>query len=182
LHANPSLCVGSIEPAPSERDRCSSIASGVLVDNPEHLLSDSQNLAMPRGGSKPGERRGGRQKGSLNKLSIGRVKAQLAVNAPEFDPYDQLEIIAKTFLEQAHAEKQRDRPCLTRLLVSAFRTWLTPPHERFTKLQTRKHGSRYRGRRTSVHDAARAANPANASGPARVPSAAVSAPSQPVEP
>ena len=39
--------------------------------------------------------------------------------------------------------------CLTRLLVSAFRTRLTPPHERFTKLQTRKHGSRYRGRRTS---------------------------------
>jgi len=44
---------------------------------------------MPRGGSKPGERRGGRQKGSLNKLSIGRMKAQLAVRAPEFDPYDQ---------------------------------------------------------------------------------------------
>jgi hypothetical protein len=37
---------------------------------------------MPRGGSKPGERRGGRQKGSLNKLSIGRMKAQLAVSAP----------------------------------------------------------------------------------------------------
>src|SRR5258707_13242254 len=65
---------------------------------------------MPRGGSKPGERRGGRQKGSLNNLSIGRMKAQLAVSAPEFDPYDQLEIIAKTFLEQAHAEQQRDRP------------------------------------------------------------------------
>jgi hypothetical protein len=31
----------------------------------------SQNLAMPRGGSKPGERRGGRRKGSLKKLSIG---------------------------------------------------------------------------------------------------------------
>src|SRR5260370_28141082 len=31
----------------------------------------------------------------------------------------------------------------------AFRTWLTPPPGRFTKLQTRKHGSRYRGRPTS---------------------------------
>jgi len=38
------------------------------------------------------------------------MKARLAVSAPEFDPYDQLEIIAKTFLEQAEAEKQRDRP------------------------------------------------------------------------
>jgi hypothetical protein len=74
------------------------------------FLSDGQKLAMPRGGSKPGERRGSRQKGTPNKLSVGRMKAQLAVSAPEFDPYDQLETIAKTFLEQAHAEKQRDRP------------------------------------------------------------------------
>jgi hypothetical protein len=65
---------------------------------------------MPRGGSKPGERRGGRQKGSLNKLSIGRMKAQLAGSAPEFDPYDQLEIIAKTFLERARVEQHRDKP------------------------------------------------------------------------
>jgi hypothetical protein len=65
---------------------------------------------MPRGGSNPGERRGGRQKGSLNKLSIGRVKAQWAASAPEFDPYDQLEIVAKIFLERARAEQHRDRP------------------------------------------------------------------------
>jgi hypothetical protein len=65
---------------------------------------------MPRGGSNPGERRGGRQKGSLNKMSIGRMKTQFAVKAPEFDPYDQLEIIAKTFLERAHSEQHRDRP------------------------------------------------------------------------
>ena len=38
------------------------------------------------------------------------MKARLAVSAPEFDPYNQLEIIAKAFLEQAHAERQRDRP------------------------------------------------------------------------
>jgi len=74
---------------------------------------------MPRGGSKPGERRGGRQKGTPNKLSIGRMKAQLAVSAPEFDPYDQLEIIAKTFLEQAHAEQRRDRPNM-RLVYDLF--------------------------------------------------------------
>jgi hypothetical protein len=69
---------------------------------------------MPRGGSKPGERRGGRQKGTP-----GRVKAQLAVSAPEFDPYDQLEIIAKTFLEQAHAEQRLDRPNM-RLVYDLF--------------------------------------------------------------
>jgi hypothetical protein len=62
---------------------------------------------MPRG-SKPGERRGGRQKGSLNKRSIGRMKAQLAPS--DFDPYDQLEIIAKTFLERARTEQHRDKP------------------------------------------------------------------------
>jgi hypothetical protein len=65
---------------------------------------------MPRRGSKPGERRGGRQKGTPNKLLIGRMRAQLAVSVPEFDPYDQLEIIAKTFLERAHAEQHRDKP------------------------------------------------------------------------
>jgi hypothetical protein len=76
---------------------------------PNFSLSNSKKNAMPRG-SKPGERRGGRQKGRLNKLSIGRMKAQLAVSPPEFDPYDQLEIITKTFLEQADAEKRRDKP------------------------------------------------------------------------
>jgi hypothetical protein len=46
------------------------------VNNVE--LSDSRNLAMSGGGSKPGERRGGRQKGTPNKLSIGRMKARSA--------------------------------------------------------------------------------------------------------
>jgi hypothetical protein len=34
----------------------------------------------------------------------------LSASTPEFDPYDQLEIIAKTFLRQAAAEQRRDRP------------------------------------------------------------------------
>src|SRR5262249_51565786 len=84
----------------SERTRCSSVASGVLVDTLNVLLLDSQKLAMPRGGSKPGERRGGRQKGSLNKLSIGRMKAQVALSAREFDPYDQLEISPRPSLNR----------------------------------------------------------------------------------
>ncbi len=45
-----------------------------------------------------------------NKLSIGRMKAQMAAGVPEFDPYDQLENIAKTFLERARAEQRRDKP------------------------------------------------------------------------
>jgi hypothetical protein len=64
---------------------------------------------MPRGGSNPGERRGGRQKGSLNKLSIGRMKAQLAVSAPEFDPYDHGNH-RQDLLERARAERRRDKP------------------------------------------------------------------------
>jgi hypothetical protein len=64
---------------------------------------------MPRGGSKPGERRGGRQKGSLNKLSIGRVKADITTATPEFDSLDQLRLIAKHFLDQATAEGKEER-------------------------------------------------------------------------
>src|SRR5260370_25014792 len=37
-----SLCVGSVEPASSERAHCSSIASGVLVDNAELFLTLGQ--------------------------------------------------------------------------------------------------------------------------------------------
>ena len=60
------------------------------------LANNVINLFITRGyalvcrtlrGSRPGERRGGRQKGRLNKLSIGRMKAQLAVSVPEFEPY-----------------------------------------------------------------------------------------------
>jgi hypothetical protein len=108
--ADPSLCRGSIEPAPLNELVAAASRPAYWSIPLNFLLSDSQNLAMPRGGSKPGERRGGRQKGSLNKLSIGRMKAQLRVSAPEFDPYDQLEIIGKTFLDRAGAEQQRDKP------------------------------------------------------------------------
>src|SRR5215831_3734455 len=64
---------------------------------------------MPRGGSKPGERRGGREKGTPNKLSIGRVKAAVATATPEFDSLDQLRLIAKHFLDQASAEGKKEK-------------------------------------------------------------------------
>jgi hypothetical protein len=38
------------------------------------------------------------------------MKAQLAASAADFDLYDQLEIIAKTFLERARAEQVREKP------------------------------------------------------------------------
>jgi hypothetical protein len=64
---------------------------------------------MPRGGSNPGERRGSRQKGSLNKLSIGRVKATIATTTPEFDSLAQLRLIAWHFLDQATAEGKKEK-------------------------------------------------------------------------
>jgi hypothetical protein len=63
---------------------------------------------MPRGGSNPGERQGGRQKGAPNKLSIGRMKAAVATATPEFDSLDQLRLIAKHFLDQATTEGKKE--------------------------------------------------------------------------
>ena len=60
-------------------------------------------------GAAPGERRGGRKKGTPNKLSIGRVKAAVATAAPEFDSLDQLRLIAKHFLDQATAEGKKKK-------------------------------------------------------------------------
>ena len=70
---------------------------------------------MPRGGSKPGERRGGRQKGTPNKLSIGRLKAAVATAAPEFDSLDRLRLIAKHFLDQATAEGKKKNSNIRRI-------------------------------------------------------------------
>ena len=40
---------------------------------------------MPRGGSKPGERRGGRQKGTPNKRSLPAIRAAIQKIEPELD-------------------------------------------------------------------------------------------------
>jgi hypothetical protein len=40
---------------------------------------------MPRGGSKPGERRGGRAKGTPNKRSLPAIKAAIQVRNPNLD-------------------------------------------------------------------------------------------------
>jgi hypothetical protein len=64
-----------------------------------------QSASMPRGGSKPGERRGGRARGTPNKLSIGRAKAAVAAAAPGLDALDHMRIIAQYFLDQAAAAK-----------------------------------------------------------------------------
>jgi hypothetical protein len=66
-------------------------------------------------GAAPGERRDGRQKGTPNKLSIGRVKATVATAAPEFDSLDQLRLIAKHFLDQATAEGKKKNANIRRI-------------------------------------------------------------------
>jgi len=66
-------------------------------------------------GAAPGERRGGRQKGTPNKLSIGRVKAAIATATPEFDSLDQLRLIAKHFLDQATAEGKKKNSNIRRI-------------------------------------------------------------------
>jgi hypothetical protein len=64
-----------------------------------------------RGGSKPGERRGGRPKGGLNKRTIERQKAfaeaRAATKADGFDSVDQMRVVAKYFMEQAAVEQKR---------------------------------------------------------------------------
>jgi hypothetical protein len=71
---------------------------------------------MPRGGSKPGERRSnGRPKGSLNKLSIGRMKAQLAAREPEFDPYDKLQALAEELSNDVKQERSSPKPNQARI-------------------------------------------------------------------
>jgi hypothetical protein len=61
-------------------------------------------------GAKPGhEKRGGRAKGTKNKLTIGRAKEEFDKKhgKEKFDPYDKLEIIAKQFLAAAANEYER---------------------------------------------------------------------------
>lgn len=75
---------------------------------------------MPRGGSKPGERRGGRQKGGLNKRTVGMQQAIKEANAMtdaaadrqnlSFDSLDQLRAISRTLISMAASEQRRERP------------------------------------------------------------------------
>ena len=70
---------------------------------------------MPAG-AKPGERRGGRRKGSPNKRTIGEVAARRAqiqeaiVKSEHFDSLDQMRAIAKLFIGMAASEQRRDKP------------------------------------------------------------------------
>jgi hypothetical protein len=64
---------------------------------------------MPRG-SAPGERRGGRAKGTPNRLSIGRMKAEVASSATQLDALDQLRQLADTFRGFIEAELAKPKP------------------------------------------------------------------------
>lgn len=71
---------------------------------------------MPKGGSKPGERRGGRQKGTTNKRTAGvpvvekPAKPVVMDRSATFNAFEQLETIAKYFLGQAAAEQRKREP------------------------------------------------------------------------
>jgi hypothetical protein len=66
---------------------------------------------MPGGGSRPGERRGGRPKGGLNKRTIERLKAfaeaRAASKADGFDSVDRMRAIAKYFMATAATEQKK---------------------------------------------------------------------------
>jgi hypothetical protein len=86
--------------------RNSVVASGMAKN------SHSQRVKpMPGGGSKPGERRGGRPKGGLNKRTIERQKAfaeaRVATKADDFDSVDQMRAIAKYFMATAATERKK---------------------------------------------------------------------------
>jgi hypothetical protein len=63
--------------------------AGIAALQPNYPLRDRLEIAkkkpMPRGGSKPGERRGGRQKGTPNKRSLPEIRAAIQVRNPNLD-------------------------------------------------------------------------------------------------
>jgi hypothetical protein len=63
---------------------------------------------MPRG-SQPGERRGGRRKGTPNKRTAA-LRAHLAATDSGFDPYGQLEALAKELLKEIEQERGSPKP------------------------------------------------------------------------
>jgi hypothetical protein len=55
---------------------------------------------MPRGGSKPGERRGGRAKGTPNKRSLPAIKAAIQVRNPNLDSLSLQRLAAAAVLSE----------------------------------------------------------------------------------
>lgn len=68
---------------------------------------------MPAG-AKPGERRGGRAKGTPNKRTIGEAlfkeQARKQPTQEDFDSLVQMRAIAKMFIGMAAAEQRQDKP------------------------------------------------------------------------
>jgi hypothetical protein len=58
----------------------------------------------------PGRKTGGRTRGTPNKLSIGRVKAQFSTVATEFDALDRLREVANTFQDFIETELVKPKP------------------------------------------------------------------------
>src|SRR5262249_28130235 len=87
-------------PQPNGSRRClaaSRAAMAKIAKNSQCNQGSEEGITMPRGGSKPGERRGGRQPGSLNLRTVERQEA-IAAWAAELN-----EIIPDAFQGDAHA-------------------------------------------------------------------------------
>src|SRR5262249_42041140 len=81
-----------------------------IAKNSQCNQGSEEGITMPRGGSKPGERRGGRQPGSLNLRTVERQEA-IAAWAAELN-----EIIPDAFQGDAHA-----------LLMAIYKNPRVPP-------------------------------------------------------
>jgi hypothetical protein len=69
---------------------------------------------MPHGGSQPGERRGGRKKGTPNKRTAA-LRAHLAATDSGFDPYGQMETLANELLSEIQQERAAGKPNQARI-------------------------------------------------------------------
>src|SRR5215468_9148825 len=103
---------------------------------------------MPGGGSKPGQRRGGRKKGTPNKRTIGEVsyeskrqEAQKEAAKPHLDSLDQMQVIAGTLVgmaAQAQRSEKPDNKWIKELLEAAGRAYtaiLPYEHRRLATLE-----------------------------------------------
>src|SRR5260370_346190 len=102
---------------------------------------------MARGGPRPNS---GRKKGSPNRTTLGKAATQAAIAASrvaplsDFDPLEQLEIIAKQFLSQAAAEQRKgpdaiDRPVFNEHLLNAARVLKDIVPYRHSRLASMEH-------------------------------------------
>jgi hypothetical protein len=73
------------QPSPERRERRMRVAAPEIGGFGSTCLLLISHLLLPGGGSRPGERRGGRQKGTPNQRSLPAIKAAIAQKQPALD-------------------------------------------------------------------------------------------------